>query len=118
MYYHIEILNLIEIPPKIDFSDTLGSIENIPCIAKILPGLDAGRYYGACAIALIGKELSYSWEKIEPLVSIYLSKCKGLSQDDIEIRITESENIYESTKRFSCKYIRDNLNCPCLLYTS
>src|SRR5450759_3003446 len=23
MYYHIEILNLIEIPPKIDFSDTL-----------------------------------------------------------------------------------------------
>ena len=38
MYYHIEILNLIEIPQKIDFSDTLG-INNIDAILT-LPSLN------------------------------------------------------------------------------
>jgi len=42
MYYHIEILNLIEIPPKIDFSDTLKIAPISPLIA-VLGGIEKER---------------------------------------------------------------------------
>lgn len=89
------------------------SIEQIPCIANILKGLDAGRYYGANAIALICKALGYSWEKIEPFELTYLSRCKGLSQDDINLRVANSHGMFETSKRFSCTWIKKNLTCPC-----
>lgn len=86
-------------------------IEEIPCIANIMRGLDSGRYYGAGAIALVGKSLRYPWEQIEPLVETFLSRCSGLSQSDITLRIDNSHQLYSSDNEFSCKWVKENLKC-------
>jgi predicted transcriptional regulator len=105
-----------EIPPNLTGID---DIEKIPCIATIMKGLDAGRYYGASAIVLMGKELGLKLAEIEPLVIGYLNSCTGLNQSEIDLRRDNSLHLLESEKRFSCLWIRENLKgiCPgrCLI---
>lgn len=87
-------------------------IDELPCIAIIMNGLDAGRYYGAGAIALAGKEIGLSWVDIEPQVELFLSRCKGLSSSDVILRSENSKHLYDSDKLFSCKWVKENLKCP------
>lgn len=86
--------------------------EELPCIALIMNGLEAGRYYGAGAIALASKEIGLSWQDVEPNVELFLSRCKGLSSSDIILRIENSKHLYDSEKIFSCKWVKENLKCP------
>jgi P4 family phage/plasmid primase-like protien len=86
--------------------------EELPCIANIMNGLDAGRYYGAGAIALASKEIGSAWQEAEPQVELFLSRCRGLSSSDIILRVENSKHLYDSEKVFSCKWIKENLKCP------
>lgn len=86
-------------------------IEDIPCISNIMRGLDSGRYYGAGAIALVGKSMKYTWEQVEPLIETFLNRCKGLSQSDITLRLDNSHQLFLSDHEFSCKWIKENLKC-------
>ena len=86
--------------------------DELPCIALIMNGLDAGRYYGAGAIALASKDIGLPWIDIEPKVELFLSRCKGLTSSDIILRVENSKHLYDSDKVFSCKWVKENLKCP------
>ncbi len=86
--------------------------DELPCIAIIMNGLDAGRYYGAGAITLAGKEIGLPWVDIEHHVELFLSRCRGLSSSDIILRLENSKHLYDSDKVFSCKWVKENLKCP------
>lgn len=86
-------------------------IEDIPCIKNIMNGLSSGRYYGAGAIALAGKQLKYSWEQTELVVETFLSRCDGLQSNEIQLRIDNSHQLFLSEHSFSCKWVKETLKC-------
>lgn len=90
----------------------IDSLEKIPCVLKMLPGREKGRHYGSNAITLAGKLLGFTWEKTEPIVLSYLRGCNCFDNSEIESRRKKSKVIYESDKKLSCGYVKDNLECP------
>lgn len=83
-------------------------LNKIPCLKTLLKnGTRTGRYYGACSIALMCRDMSIAWTKTEEHIEKFFSYCDMLESEK-KLRIDNCKPMFETSDyHFSCKTIKE-----------
>lgn len=98
------------------------SITEFPCIARLFnAGVHTGRYYANVAVVLMSRKCGLSKEDTKRNLILLSKTFPSITQEEIDIRIHNSLEMYDKDYKFSCTEIRETFselnicdyqNCP------